>query len=167
MIRLYDDRTEFEDLLRRSFDVLYQAGIVAHGVRSSGGSDPRDSSIVARFITEELQIEIGWNALELSLAILIKYRTLALPGSKKYIYFEPFIEFVTNGKERAIVPYITEKMNIRNIELTMDRRRSLFAKGLENVAGHLGRKLQIFLPRIESSSAEEISAYHEWMSSIT
>ncbi|MES2058224.1 MAG: hypothetical protein V4564_19975 [Pseudomonadota bacterium] len=166
MITLKVDEVGFEEIIRRSFEFLYRPGILPHGTRKSGGSDPRDSSIVSRFTNEDLQLEIGWSNIELSLAILIKYNIPKLSSNKRFVYFEPFIEFITNGEQIPLVPYISEKMSVRNIEDVISMRRSIFAKGLEDVTVQLGYKLQDFLPRVESSSADEILAYHDWISSI-
>lgn len=160
------DSSLFDRVVENHFGFVGDLGGIARGSRHVGGADPRDAALTSRFVGPDWQLEIGWSSFELSLAILVKLDRPGISGSDRYLFFEPFVELLTAGRERAIVPYITENMSIRNIEDVMDRRRSVFAHGLEPVVESLGKKLKSFLPRILSASIDDVRAYHVWISRI-
>jgi hypothetical protein len=160
------ESSNFCNAVTEHFAFLGKFGAIASGTRRVGGADPRDASIASRYIGPDWRIDIGWSSIELSLAILIKIDRSNFSRADSYVYFEPFVEFATDGQEKAVVPYITENMSIRSIENAMQRRQSVFELGLEPVVAALSRKAERLLPRVLAAPTDEILAYHVWMSKI-
>lgn len=160
---LKNEKLSFEQLIKENFGFVEKLQMSFEGVRCSGGSDPRDAALVARYSGPYFRFDIGWNKFDLSLSILIKFAHLTLPKNDSYVYLEPFIEFVTQGKVRAIVPYITEGMSIRKIEDVVEKRNLLFAQGLDPVIKALGEKMKEHFGILTSISQQQIEDYHKWM----
>ncbi len=136
------------------------------GVRCSGGPDPRDAALVARYAGSDWRFDVGWNKFELSLSLLVKFERPDWQRQQCYVYFEPFVEYLTQGRERAIVPYITERMSVRNMASVMLRRQACFAKGLAPVMSALGEKARNFLKPVRGASHEQVQGYHTWIASL-
>ncbi len=161
----HDDQS-FEEMVKVSFGFAESAFRMRFcGVRPSGGDDPRDAALVARYTGSRFRFDIGWNEFELSLAVLINFDNPDLKRHERYVYFEPFVEYLTEGEETAIVPYVAENMSIRQIEAVMKRRRSVFQRGLSSVVEEVGRKVQYHFRKLVDASAEQVQGYHQWMNS--
>jgi len=157
------EKIDFEKEVIRCFDFL--PGMERGKVRVSGGGDPRDSVLVVRFSGDDLRIDIGWKENESALILTVCFDRDELARQERHVYFEPFVEFLSDGNENAIVPYITEGMGIRQIEAVMEQRQSVFRDGLPPVIEKVGRKLQSHLIQLQTTSADQIRGYHRWMSS--
>ncbi len=158
-------RLGFEGLVKECFGFAEEAQMCFNGVRISGGTDPRDAALVARYSGSDSRFDIGWNEFELSLSVLVKFDHCNLPRQECYVYFEPFIEYLTQGQEKAIVPYVTERMSVRSMESVMEQRKTLFAQGLEPVIRALGKKMKANFGVLMSVSQEQVQGYHKWMRS--
>ena len=80
--------------------------------------DPREITVVIRYKSEDHQIDIGWGISEKAIGILIWNKNCYNNSSidkKIYIYFEPFIEFFTNGKDKPIIPQMYPKMSVKKL----------------------------------------------------
>lgn len=159
-----DGKSSFEKLIRESFDFLEsERHMKFSGVRSVGGSDPRDAGLVARYSRDEFRLDVGWSKSQCSLTISVKFEGGGIPRGFRHIYFEPFVEFLTGGREKAIVPYIREGMSVREILSISSEREVVFKGGLPVVVKALGEKLRLYFNQIESASVEMIDKYHDWM----
>jgi hypothetical protein len=160
-----DERAEFEAAVRNHFAFLSETGLTNRGVRAIGAGG-RDSGLAARYEAPGLRLEIGWSKYELSLAVLLKFNFDEMPEEQRYVYFEPFVEFLTGGRDTAIVPYVTDNMRAGSIERVIAECEAVFADGLEAVAQRLGEKLRQRLDLVRAASSEQIRAYHDWISGI-
>lgn len=160
------DESSFEELVRDNFDfVEVDAGMTRGRVRSSGGNDPRDAALVMRYSGDAFRFDVVWGEYEMSLTIPVKFNLDELPKIERYVMFEPFIEYLTNGGEQAIVPYLSESMSIRGVEAVMDQRRAVFGEGLSPVVERLGKKLQTYLGQLRAATDDQVRGYHQWMRS--
>lgn len=161
-----EDQASFEVRVRDAFPFLEDIGQMKFvGVRVAGGNDPRDSSLVARYVGDHLRLEVGWNEMERSLAVLLRFEREDLGRIERYVYFEPFVEFLTKGQTKAIVPYVREGMSITQLKVIMDGRTRVFNEGFTQVIKELGAKMNSFFSRIKTASSEDIRRYHAWMKS--
>jgi hypothetical protein len=161
-----EDQTSFESRVRDAFPFLEDIGQMKFvGVRVAGGSAPRDSALVARYVGDHLRLEVGWNEMERSLAVLFRFEREDLGRIERYIYFEPFVEFLTNGQTKAIVPYVREGMSLTQLKMIVDGRKMVFNEGFTQVIKKLGAKMSLFFGRIRTTSSEDIRGYHAWMKS--
>lgn len=159
-----DSKNDFATKVRKHFAFLEDVAALKYaGVRISGGSDPRDRALVARYERDDMRVDIGWNSAECSLAVLLKYEQDGLFGNNRYIYLEPFIEFFTNGQTKPIVPYVREQMAIKEIQAVADQRINLFKNGLDAVMSALAVRMESFLRELESIPLATIEGYHQWM----
>lgn len=158
------DKLRFEKLVRENFDFLQDTPRMKFsGVRSIGGDDPRDAGLVARYSRDDLRVDVGWSKLQSSLTVSLKFEDADIPRKLRHLYFEPFIEFFTQGKDRAIVPYIREGMSIKKILSVSTEREKVFQDGLPAVIKAVGRKLRLYFNQIESVPVDLIGKYHDWI----
>lgn len=159
-----DEKLRFETQIKNAFDFLERKeSFLFHGVRTVGGTDPRDCALVASYSRNDMRLKIGWQKYEKSLAILIEFNRDDLSREERYVYFEAFIEFFTEGKTKALVPYVRPGMSIGQIEAVMAARDKLFSNGLDVVLKALGDKLQTFLYALGLVQTQSIQHYHGWM----
>jgi hypothetical protein len=156
-----EERAEFEEIVR-SFAFLSEAGMNDRGVRGIG-SGGRGSGLVARYEAPVMRLEIGWSEFELALGIMLKYNLSELPDEQRYVFFEPFVEFLTEGREGAIVPFVSDNMSSAALGRVMGDREAVFADGLAPVAERLAAKLKRYFDQVRDASGEQIVAYHAWM----
>jgi len=160
------DKSSFEELVRKHFDfVEVDAGMTRGRVRSSGGNDPRDAGLVMRYSGDVFRFDVAWGEYGMSLTIPIKFGLEGLSNNERYVMFESFIEYLTGGKEEAIVPYLTENMSIKKIKEVMTRRQDVFRDGLPPVIEKVGKKLQTYLGLLQTVSIDQITGYQQWMNS--
>lgn len=165
-VTVHHDKKSSEELVVSNFGfVESEAQMTFGGVRESGGTDPRDAALVARYSGSEFRFDVGWSEYELSLAVLIKFGQVDVPRPERHVYFEPFIEYLTGDEEQAIVPYLAEGMSIKRIEAVMEQRQAVFRDGLRPVIEKVGKKLQTYLGQLQTASADQVRAYHQWMRS--
>jgi len=165
MDKLSQESLDFEVLVKECFGFAGNFQMSFHGVRRSGGTDPRDASLVARYSGSESRFDVGWSEFELSLSVLIKYTCGRWSNRESYVYLEPFVEYLTRGQEKAIVPYATERMSLRRMGVLMEQRKMLFLHGLDPVMRAVGQKMQANFGCLMSVSQEQVLGYHEWMKS--
>lgn len=125
-------------------------------------SDPRDSYMVAKFQHDAFRVDVAWNPVAMSLSVLICIENDDLRRREKYLYFEPFIEFTSNGDTIPIVPQIYPGMSVRKIEKAMELRQNLFADGIEGSICLLASKLKEHLSSIRSCNAKTVREYQAW-----
>lgn len=160
-----DECAAFERVIREDFAFLDEHGMSNKGTRTVG-SGGRDSGYVSRYDSAQLRIEIGWSEFELSLTVLLKFNIIGLEGAQCYAYFEPLVEFLTAGDERAVVPYVAPRMRTDGIARVMSQRQLVFADGLEPVAGKLAEKVKRHLGELRALSADQLLAYHGWIEGV-
>ena len=158
-----EDEAAFRNAISDGFGFLESQGMKFHGVRSVGKGDPRDESLVARYSNDELRVDIGFNPIEGSLAVLLKFNRSELLGNDKFVYLEPFVEFQTKGEVQALVPYIKENMTIRQLENAMKERVEVFEGGFVGVMLELGRRMEDWFAELLSVPSKNIQDYHNWM----
>lgn len=133
------------------------------GVRNVGGVDVRDHALVARYARADMQVDIGWNVGEVSIGVLLKYERSDLAKRDRYVYVEPLLECLSEGRTRAIVPYVRPGMNVRELGRIATERAFLFANGPDSVIAALAQKIRLVWRQIESVSSETIRCYHLWI----
>ena len=154
---------DFEANVKKSFDFLEtEFGLTFSGLKEIDSGAPKDSGVVAKYRSDEMRIEIGWSEAEDSLAILLRLENAELTKKEKYIYFEPFVEFISDGAICPIVPQIYHGMSVAKIAKAMEQREKLFAKGVRNVLGLLAKRLHSRIPEIQSATIDVIRKYHRW-----
>ena len=157
----------FQNGVRASFEFLEKEYLMVFtGVREIK-EDPRDAGFVARYRTDEHRIEIGWSEYQLSLVISIRFSQRDdLPRNMKFVYFEPYVEFSSRGKEQSIVPQIYPRMGGSRIIKTVEKRQELFKnKSLSEVLRELANKLHNNIDTILNAKDEQIRNYHKWFNS--
>ncbi|MFN5706826.1 MAG: hypothetical protein ACK6DS_09865 [Planctomycetota bacterium] len=154
--------SEFEASVENDFRFLKaDYGFECSGVRSVD-EDPRDSYLLARFARDHERIDVAWNEVAMSLSILVRLNNDELGRRERYVYFEPFIEFLSKGKVLPIAPQLFPKMTMRSIEAVMRQRSDAFKEGISSRMASLAEKLREYLATIRTSSTETIRAYHSW-----
>ena len=77
------DKESFEADVTKYFLFLERdLGIPFSGVREKNG-DPRDTVIDATYANEQVELQIGWNELELSLVVVVRLFMAKVPKKKQ------------------------------------------------------------------------------------
>jgi hypothetical protein len=99
------EREAFEVEVQRYFGFLEtDEGMKRGSVYASGGNDPRDAHLVVRFSRQGLMIDVAWKENEKALVLNVYFGRDDLSPRERHVYFEPFIEYLTSGREKAIIP---------------------------------------------------------------
>jgi hypothetical protein len=154
--------SEFEASMEKDFGFLKaEHGYDSCSVRSID-DDPRDAYLLARFTKEDMKIDIAWNEMAKSLSILIRLANVELGRNERYVYFEPFIEFLSKGQVLPIAPQLFPRMTMKSTESVMRQRNEVFQEGIASTLVSLSQKLREYLGTVQSASTETIRAYHSW-----
>jgi len=156
------ENAAFEPAVKQHFSFLAdQHSFQFAGVREVDDG-PRDRGVVARYRQAEVRIDIGWSAIEGSLAVLIRLDAKGLARNERYVYLEPFVEFTTDGAVAPVVPQIYPGMSVRRIEETMRSRKELFQNGIGEVLERVASRLREYYALICGASVETVRQYHKW-----
>jgi hypothetical protein len=143
-----------------------QLGMKRGKIRVSGGNDPRDSILIIRYSRDDLKVDIGWQPNQDVLIVVVRFDLHEkLSSQERRVNFEPFIEFLSGGEIKAIVPCFTEGMSIKQIKSVAAEGKKVFRHGLHEVIAAIGEKLKTHFCEIESVSPETVRRYHSWMKS--
>ncbi|MEZ5959959.1 MAG: hypothetical protein R3C30_05960 [Hyphomonadaceae bacterium] len=156
------DCEEFDQLISRHFAFLETRGFAVHEARRVD-AEMHDAGVAKRYESPDLRLDIGWSAFEQSLSILLKFDRPQLPGQLRRAYFEPLVEFLSDGVDAPIVPQVRHRMDETELMRLMEQRSFIFESGLEPVAARLAEKLDGQLREIRSLADERILAYHDWI----
>lgn len=124
--------------------------------------DPRDSYVVAKYRQDEFRVDVAWNPYAMSLSVLIRVANNELGRRERSVYFEPLIEFLSNGTTVPVVPQIYPGMSVRKIEKAMECREQLFANGVEESLCEIAKRLKQNFQDIRDCTAETVREYQEW-----
>jgi hypothetical protein len=152
------EKEAFEAEVQRYFGFLQSdEGMKRGSVYASGGSDPRDAGLVVRFSRQGLMIGIAWKENEKALVLSIYFDRDDLSPRERHVYFEPFVEYLTGGGEKAIIPLFEHGIGFATV---LKQRERAFARGLPAVMAALGDKLKAHFPTLENTNADTIRRYH-------
>jgi len=156
------DKDSFEAEVKKHFSFLETEFAMAFsGVREMTG-DPRDNGILASYNNDQLRAQIGWSEAELSLIVTIRLKRADVLREKRWIYFEPFIEFVTKGACCPIVPQIYYRMSGRATAMAVKERSVLFRNGTSEVLVAVAQRLRSHLNDVIEASSDVIIEFHKW-----
>jgi len=158
------DTTFFQSEVKNCYLFLEKRfGMNFCGVSETKTHDPRDSGIVARYSQQDITVYICWSKFEKSITITIKFDGKNLTRDEKYIYFEPFLDFISKGIIKPIVPYVYNKMSTSEISSLIKKREKLFEHGFLEVMKKVAQRLEDYFDKIQSISEEQIKSYHLWI----
>ncbi len=160
-----DNVDAFERAVATRFEFLEGEFGLSYVGTEAVQEDPRDSYIAARYGTGDFRVEVVWNPVAMSLVVLVRLSNVALGRRERTVYFEPFVEFVSEGAIIPVAPQVYPGMSIGRIEKTMQARESLFVHGINGALDAIADKLKAYLPCLDGSSEEVVRAYHEWYKS--
>lgn len=160
---------KFEHLVISSFSFLENAHKMRRGpVRISNRNDPRDVTAKIRFESESHRFDVTWAIGQNGLGIMIWNKSclekFTVLKSDCSIYFESFIEYLTNGGEKPIVPQVYPKMSTKKLIQIMDERKQLLALFFDDTISKLANKLELNLNLIVSKDMVTFTEYHKWLS---
>lgn len=157
--------SEFEDLIENNFEFLkVKYGFDRCEIQEIE-NDPRDAYLLARFSRGDERIDIAWNEMAKSLSVLIRLSNNDLGRKERYVYFEPFVEFLSKGNVLPIAPQLFPQMTMKAIESVVRQRKEVFKDGISSKLVLLAEKLRQYLDTVRSSPVETIREYHNWYES--
>lgn len=152
-----DEKKAFEAEVQKSLGFLEtEEGMKRGAAYVSGGSDPRDAGLVVRFSRQGLTIDVAWKENEKALVLNVRFDRNELSRQERHVYFEPFIEYLSGGREKAIVPLFEQGMAAGKV---MKQRERVFAQGPSAVMAALGDKLKANFRTLENTSSDTIRQY--------
>jgi hypothetical protein len=166
--KIEDKKELFEKVTSSSFLFLENDyGMRRGNVRITNRRDPRGITIRIRYESDKNRIDIGWGINEDGLGILIWDKSLAndaaKTGQKSFVYFEPFVEFVTKGADMPIVPQVYPGMSVNRICEVVEDRNKLFKSSFGKLVERLAEKLRKYLSDIVSEDSCVFDEFHQWM----
>lgn len=160
-----DKEGQYENFIKRNFEFLENEGMAFVGTHRAGGSDPRDTGLVASYSREDFKVKIGWSKSELSLTAMARFNSNELAGKERFVYMEPFVEFLTQGRVCAVVPYIKENQGSRGLTRILKERSDVFERhGFDGVVELLAGRIKTYFNDIVSAPPGVVQKYHRWMS---
>lgn len=111
--------------------------------------DPRDMYIRVRCESQQMRLDFAWNLLG-QLQIMIRNRQIPR-GKPHALYFETFVEFLTNGREKPIVPLVPSP------------KKAVSREQVEDVLRKLAEKLKTYLPDVLACEPEGYAAYDRYL----
>jgi len=157
----------FGQLVTTSFAFLERDhGMKRAAPRVSNRNEARDLVITVRYDSEEFRLDIAWGAEENALGILIWRKDEAgnsqFDSKKRFVYFEPFVEYLSGGSETPIIPPIFPGMSVTNMCRVMEERQDLFRSPLSELVDRLANRLRTHLPDIMRREASDFENFHKW-----
>ncbi|QDT51344.1 hypothetical protein Pan258_54330 [Symmachiella dynata] len=137
-----------------------------YGFRFAGMKEvaeaPRDSYVVAKYWNNDIRIDVAWNAMAMSVGVLIRRNDKCLSRRERYIYLEPFIEFASDGSVTPVIPQIYPGMSVSKIKGVMGKREKTFGAGLDQPIRAISERLKKYLSNIRDASSDVVRQYHQW-----
>jgi hypothetical protein len=165
MDRVVWDQEAFGRDVKATFAFLEpEFGMAFSGLRETRG-DPRDRAIIATYDNDSACVQIAWGEMELGLVISIQRRDRSIPKKLRWIYFEPFVEYLTDGKTPPIVPQVYYWMPMRALTSTMRKRRELFSDHANEALAQLAARLRTYLNDVLHAKRDTLVGYHSWFNS--
>ena len=152
----------FEAAVMEQFSFIEQDFNLRYAGLKTVEGDPRDSGVVAKYRQGEFRVNIAWAPFEMSLGVLIRLNNSDLGRRERYVYFEPYVEFISDGSLLPVVPQIYPGMSVTNIEKAMKNREHLFEHGLGDAISKIAERLRAHLGNLQGSPAETVRRYQEW-----
>jgi hypothetical protein len=158
----------FEEIVISTFNFLEsELNMHRRKLRISNRNDLRDAAVSIRFESSSHRFEIAWGIGQDGLGILIYNKscleTSTIYNKNCFVYFEPFLEFLTNGEAEPIVPQIYPKMSTNKIIKTMNERKKLFETSLAELIERLANKFKANFETIISKDITSYKEFHKWM----
>lgn len=124
---------------------------------------PTDAYIRIRCKSEFIVMDIAWGIVY-GLQICIRNKNIA-DKKRNYVYFEPFIEFLTNEKEQPIIPFITgrEKNSKTNKLFGEYEKLMRDEQSFKVVLEKLANKLKTYYEAILKCEASRYYDFHEYL----
>ena len=166
-----DDKSHsFEKMVSSSFNFLEQNHEMKRGrVRISNRRDPRDVTFQIRYESKKYRFDIGWGIGNNGFGIVVKNKLFIekniLASKECSVHFEPFVEFLTNGSVKPIVPQVYPKMSVSKLCNVADEREELFEQPLVTLIDRLAEKLKANYTNVTSQDPIVFVEFHRWMAS--
>lgn len=157
----------FENLVTSAFDFLENLyKMRRNSVRVINKNDPMEVAVKVRFESETHRFDITWAISQYGLGILIWDKT-CIEASTVYnkncsAYFEPLLEFLTNGSEKPIIPQIFPKMPTKKVIEVVEERKRLFDVPLAEIIDKLAAKLKKYQEVITLLNHCNFEKYNKW-----
>jgi hypothetical protein len=153
----YSHDLEFQSSVTQHFAFLEtECGMKFRGIKEEDTGDPRDHALIAQYLSNDARINIGWNSVEGSLGVLIRSERNDVLSKERYVYLEPFIEFLSHGAVAPIVPQYYVKAVFR-------KREQLLANGLSPIVEAVANRLRLYIDSVLRASPSTLQAYHQWL----
>lgn len=159
----------FESFVISAFSFLENDYKMSHKpVRISNRNDPREITASIRYESESHNFDITWAIGQNGLGILIRNKACldkyTVLKSNSYAYFESFIEYLTNGNDKPIVPQVYPKMSTKSLIEVMEIRKNLLETSFSETINKLAEKLKLYFMTLLSKNIDTFVEYHKWMS---
>jgi hypothetical protein len=157
----------YEEMIITSFNFLESELNMHRGkVRISNRNDLRDITVSVRFESVSHRLDITWGIYQNGIGILIYNKSCleksTIHNKNCFVYFEPFVEFLTNGKEKPIIPQIYPKMSTGRIIKVMDARKKIFETSLALIIERLAKKFRMNYEIIFSKDIVSFTEFSKW-----
>ncbi len=136
-------------------------------VRVVDRGSAQDEGAVVRYLSDNVAVDICWGFAELVISIMIRYPSptgrLSSNDPLKYLYFEPYVEFITQGELTPIVPQVPRTLSKSGFESVLEARESLLDGGIKGVLEKISSRLQNYGHVVLKGEVEDLREFHEWL----
>lgn len=158
---------EFEVLVFQYFDYLEREhGFSTTRAQLVAEDDPREKGVVVKYRDKAVRIEVLWGFAESIITIRLRLERNDVPRREHYIHLEPFVEFITEGQVKPIVPQVYRGMSEAALISVLRRRKQLLDSAFEDVIKSLATRLREYLNTILFADINVIHSYHLWLTTI-
>jgi hypothetical protein len=156
--------SEYTSAVRVNFDWLGSTGFsFVKAIEEASGT--RDEVFTAVYSSNEMKITIAFSRVEKSINILIRFNSIQVDRRIRWVYFEPYLEYISTGTILPIVPQVYHGMKPSQILSVMKSRDRLFAEqSFDEVLHALSSRFQQVASQIFSVNTENLTQFHVWYS---
>jgi hypothetical protein len=164
----YDGNSkQFEAAVTRSFRFLEQEHKMRRmPVRLQDRNSPRDAFAVIRYEGPYAAIDVCWTFSTYAVTVIARVRDqagrIASSNPAYYVYFEPFIDFVSNGAVKPVIPYPADYA-INALPRVIDRRKLLLQEEFESTIDQLAERVKTYGTNILDGDNTRFVEFHKWL----
>lgn len=143
----------FSRIVQKYFKFLEtDYGLIKGKLKKYNFNEPRDALVSIRYRGNPVDVEIGWGIGSASIGITLRDNNYLVSQKRealktnlkpiKVVDFETAVEYLTNGKEKPIIPEISKNISFEEIKRNADKRQQLINQSMEDIVKHLAEKLK-------------------------
>lgn len=167
-VQIDHDRARFHSLCDKHFEFLLAEYEMTSKCWVISRSSPRDMAFVVRYTGHVSALDIVWGPGDASLGILVRKKTsdgnVVSKNTADWVYFEPYLDFVTGGAVKPIVPPSYPRDSVVKVAKAFEARSKLLSASFEQVLSSLADRVKQFGGDMIRGDNSQFVAFHAFFS---